>query len=73
MVMATQVGRARVWICKDVGGYGDVVLRAGCGYIGLYKPENDNQKFFGRKCPSCGTKVTYRDTGEICRIEMEAG
>jgi hypothetical protein len=64
------MGRANVWICKDHERDGRTVT-AGCGYIGLYKPEIDREGFFHRKCPSCGKAVTYRDTGEVCRIEME--
>jgi hypothetical protein len=34
------MGRANVWICKDHERDGRTVT-AGCGYIGLYKPEID--------------------------------
>lgn len=74
MVMAPKefgIGRGRVWICQDFFRNARLV-QPGCGFIGLYKPENDRTKFMGRRCPSCGVKVTYQDTGEVCRIEMES-
>lgn len=64
------VGRGRVWICEDFWRNGRII-QPGCGFIGMYKPENDRTKFMGRRCPSCGVKVTYHDTGEIALVDMD--
>lgn len=62
-------GRGAVWICEDF--YKDAqFMTAGCGFIGMYKPETDKKK---RYCPSCDKAVTYHYTGDVALVAVEAG
>lgn len=67
--MTLSEGRASVWICATEGG-------RGCGFIGFYKPEIDDNHIvnnLGRRCPGCGATWPYHKTGDIARIVVEAG